>query len=190
MVWDATAPITLSTANSPSGISECAVIELDGKPGHILMVVRAGNEGDRNGTVPSWKWKTLSTDYGRTWSALECFGFSDGTRFFSPTSQSNFIRSTKTRKVYWIGNISRVRPRSGWPRYPLVMAELDEGVLALRKETVTILDDRSVRDGSNLQLSNFGFAEDPRTQHIIIHLTRLNGAPDAAGVHTYRVEVK
>lgn len=190
VIWDVTDPITLGTDNSPSGISECAVIELKDKPGHVLMVVRAGNEGDRTRTVPSWKWRTLSTDYGRTWSPLECFGFSDGTRFFSPTSQSNFVRSTKTQKVYWIGNISRVRPRSGWPRYPLAMAELDEKALALRKETVTILDDRTARDGSNMQLSNFDFVEDPQTQHVIIRLNRLNGAPDAVGVHTYRVEVK
>ncbi|MDI9583270.1 MAG: hypothetical protein QM473_03550 [Acidobacteriota bacterium] len=144
----------------------------------------------RTRTVPSWKWKTLSTDYGRTWSPLEPFTFSDGSFFFSPISQSNFVRSSKTGKVYWIGNISCIRPRAGWPRYPLVMAELDEEALGLRKETVTILDDRGPKDGSNMQLSNFDFAEDSATGNIIIRLNRFNGGSDAIGVHTYTVEVE
>jgi len=190
VTWDVTDPITLGTENSTSGLSECAVIELADKPGHILMVIRAGNEDDKTRTVPSWKWKTLSTDYGRTWSKLVPFTFSDGTKFFSPTSQSNFVRSSRTRKVYWIGNISRIRPRSGWPRYPLVIAELDEETLGLRKETVTIIDDRSAQDGSNMQLSNFDFAEDPETGQIIVSLNRLNGGPGATGRQEYRIEVK
>jgi len=190
VLWDATKPITLATDQSPSGISECAVIELRDKPGHILMVIRAGNEGDRTRTVPSWKWQTLSTDYGRTWSSLTPFTYSDGTKFFSPTSQSNFIRSSRTGKVYWIGNISTIRPKSGWPRYPLVMAELDEETMGLRKETVTTIDNRGPEDGANMQLSNFGFAEDPATGHIVIRLNRLNGAPGASGPHTYTVQVR
>ncbi|HJN13963.1 MAG TPA: sialidase family protein [Armatimonadota bacterium] len=188
--WDVSHPITLGTDQSTSGLSECAVIELRDRPGHVLMVIRAGNEGDRTRSVPSWKWKTLSTDYGRTWSELTPFAFSDGTRFFSPTAQSSLIRGSRTGKVYWIGNISRVRPKSGWPRYPLVMAELDEETLGLRKETVTIIDDRAPGDGSNMQLSNFGSIEDPATGHILIRLNRLNGAPGANGPQTYTVAVE
>jgi len=190
LTWEATDPITIGTDKSTSGLSECAVVELKDKPGHILMVIRAGNEGDRTGLVPSWKWKTLSTDYGKTWSELTPFTFSDGTSFWSPTAQSNLIRSTRTGKVYWIGNISRVRPRSGWPRYPLVIGELDEETLGLKRETVTVIDDRTTRDGSNMQLSNFSFLEDAATGHIIVMLTRYAGGKDADGPHTYEIEVK
>ncbi len=190
LTWEATDPITLGTDKSTSGLSECAIIELEDKPGHILMVIRAGNEGDHTGTVPSWKWKTLSTDYGRTWSELSPFTFSDGSRFWSPTAQSNLIRSSRTGKVYWIGNISRVRPRSGWPRYPLVIAELDEERLGLRQETVTVIDDRGPQDGSNMQLSNFDFLEDAATGNIIVRLNRFNGGPGADGLHTYVIQVK
>lgn len=189
VLWDVTEPLTLTPEQSTSGLSECAVIELD-KPGHIFMVIRAGNEGDQTGTVPCFKWKTLSTDYGKTWSKLTPFTFSDGTRFWSPTAESNFVRSSVTGKVYWIGNIARVRPRGGWPRYPLVIAELDEEKLGLRKETVTVIDDRGPRDSSDLQLSNFSFLEDPRTGHILVMLNRLRGGPGASGPHTYEIEVR
>jgi hypothetical protein len=190
VVWDVTDPITLTPEQSTGGLSECGVIELKDKPGHIFMAMRAGNEGDRTGKVPCWKWKTLSADYGKTWSEPTPLTFSDGTRFWSPTSQGMFIRSSRTGKAYWIGNISRVRPRGGWPRYPLVIAELDEEKLGLRRETVTVIDDRGPGDGSDMQLSNFGFIEDPQTGHILVTLNRLRGAPGADGQVTYEIEVR
>ena len=101
-----------------------------------------------------------------------------------------FLRSSRTGKAYWIGNISRVRPRAGWPRYPLVIAELDEQKLGLRRETVTVIDDRGREDASDMQLSNFGFLEDPATGHILVYLNRLCGGPGADGPMTYEIEVR
>ncbi|MBI2302771.1 MAG: exo-alpha-sialidase [Armatimonadetes bacterium] len=188
--WDVTAPIQVTPEQSTAGLSECGVIELRDHPGHVFMAIRGGNEGDRSGKVPCWKWATLSKDYGRTWSKPRPFTFSDGTPFYSPTSQGMFLRSSRTGKAYWIGNLSRVRPRAGWPRYPLVMAELDERKLGLRRETVTILDDRGPADGSDMQLSNFGFLEDPGTGHILVYLNRMCGGPGADGPMTYEVLVR
>jgi len=190
VVWDATAPISVPPELSSGGLSECAVIELTGKPGHVFMAIRGGNEGDRTGQVPCWKWKTLSTDYGRTWSEPMPLTFSDGAPFWSPTAESNFIRSTRTGKAYWIGNISRVRPKGGWPRYPLVIAELDEEALGLRRETVTVIDDRGPEDSSDMQLSNFSFLEDAATGHIVVMLNRMRGGPGAEGQVTYEIEVR
>ena len=188
--WEVTDPIQVSPQQSTAGLSECGVIELRGKPGHLFMAIRGGNEGDKTGKVPCWKWATRSIDYGRTWSQPRPFTFSDGTRFYSPTSQGMFIRSSRTGKAYWIGNISRVRPRGGWPRYPLVIAELDEQKLGLRRESVTIIDDRGRTDGSNMQLSNFGFLEDPATGHLLVFLNRTGGGPGADGPMTYEIEVR
>ncbi|NUQ65711.1 MAG: exo-alpha-sialidase [Pirellulales bacterium] len=190
VVWDVTDPITLPPDKSMDGLSESGVMELQGKPGHIFMAMRAGNWMDRTGKVPCWKWKTLSTDYGRTWSQPAPFTYSDGSSFWSPTSQAMFIRSSTTGKAYWIGNISRVRPRAGSPRYPLVIAELDEEKLGLRPQTVTVIDDRMPGDGSNMQLSNFSFIEDPTTGHILVTLHRLGGGPGADGNQTYEIEVR
>jgi hypothetical protein len=197
--WDVTDPILLPPDKSSGGLSESGVIELRDRPGHLLMAIRAGNEGDRTGKVPCWKWKTLSTDYGRTWSKLTPFTFSDGARFWSPTSQAMFIRSSRTGKAYWIGNISRSRPRGGSPRYPLVIAELDEKALGLRADTVTIIDDRGFGDGSDMQLSNFSFMEDRETGHILVTLYRYQGraswATPPAGLGyegwvTYEIDVR
>jgi hypothetical protein len=190
VAWDVTDPITLPPDQSMDGLSECGVIELRDKPGHIFMAIRAGNWTDKTGQVPCWKWKTLSTDYGKTWSKPVPFTYSDGSHFWSPTCQGMFIRSSRTGTAYWLGNISRVRPRAGWPRYPLVIAELDEEKLALRAETVTVIDDRVPGDGSDMQLSNFGFIEDARTGHILVTLDRAQGGPGANGPQTYEIEVR
>jgi hypothetical protein len=199
VIWDVTAPIMLPPSKSTGGLSECGVIELKDKPGYILMVIRAGNEGDMTGKVPCWKWKTLSKDYGKTWSKLTPFTFNDGSNFWSPTSQAMFIRSSRTKKTYWIGNISRSRPRGGSPRYPLIIAELDEKKLGLRAETVTKIDDRAPGDSSDMQLSNFAFIEDPETGYILVTLYRDQGraswgapsnGPGVDGQQTYEIEVK
>ncbi len=197
--WDVTDPIFLPPDQSKGGLSESGVIELKDKPGHLLMAIRGGNEGDRTGKVPCWKWMTQSKDYGKTWSKLVPFTFSDGGRFWSPTSQAMFIRSSRTGKAYWIGNISRTRPRGGSPRYPLVIAELDEKKLGLKADTVTIIDDRGYGDGSDMQLSNFSFMEDTETGHILVTLYRYQGRASWAvpptgvgyeGQVTYEIEVK
>ena len=140
--------------------------------------------------MPCWRWRTLSTDYGRTWSPPEPLTFSDGVPFWSPTSLSSFFRSSRSGKAYWIGNISRVRPRAGSPRYPLVVAELDEEKLGLRRETVTIIDDRGPADGSDLQLSNWGCVENTATGHLLNMLTRTGGAAGADEQVTYEVELR
>jgi hypothetical protein len=188
--WEVTEPIRVTPEQSSGGLSECGVIELRDRPGQVFMAIRGGNEGDQTGAVPCVKWKTLSRDYGQTWSEPTPLTFSDGTPFWSPTAQAMFLRSSHTGKAYWIGNIARVRPRAGWPRYPLVIAELDEEALGLRRETVTVIDDRGPEDGSDMQLSNFGFLEDPVSGHILVMLTRLAGGPGWAGVVTYEIEVR
>lgn len=135
VIWDVSEDIRLTGEQSSRGSNECAVIELS-TPAHILMVTRGSNQ-PFTGTQKAWKWKTLSKDYGKTWSEYTQFTYDDGGGFLSPSSMSNFIRSSKTGKVYWIGNISRTRPAGNSPRWPLVMAELDEKKLALRRNTTS-----------------------------------------------------
>ena len=107
---------------------------------------------------------------------------------------SSFIRSSRTGKVYWVGNISRFLPRGNHPRYPLIIAELDEEMLGLRRETVTIIDDREPDDPADVQFSNFGVVEDPPTGHIVLHMNRYMSTDYSElpgyGRHSYVIEVK
>lgn len=192
LVWDVSEPVKLTPEQSSRGADECAVIELAGKPGHLAMVIRASNQPNPDGRIPAYKWKTLSTDYGKTWSPCEPFTFDDGQPFLSPSACCSFIRSSRTGKCYWVGNISRTLPRGNSPRYPLVIGEVDEDTLCLRRSTVTIIDDRQPGEPADLQLSNYNLLEDEKTGEFVLEVNRLTAAKDApgSGPHTYVIEVR
>ena len=46
------------------------------------------------------------------------------------------------RRLYFVGNLSRTPPEGNGPRYPFVIAEVDEEKLVQRKDSVTVIDDR------------------------------------------------
>jgi len=141
------------------------------------MVIRGSNEPNPTGAIPAYKWKTLSTDFGRTWSKPTPFTLDNGDAFLSPSSCSTFIRSSRTGRAYWIGNISRSIPSGNAPRYPLVIAELDEERLSLRRKTLTVVDDRAPNEPPDLQLSNFDLVEDEETGELVLQLMRRSSFP-------------
>jgi hypothetical protein len=202
VTWESSEKILPAAEQSWRGFDEAGVVELS-TPGTLLCVLRAGD---------GHQWKALSTDYGRTWSAHDHLTYSNGEAFWTPSSCLSIFRHSRTGKVYWIGNISPTDPQGrNSPRYPLVIAEVDEQALGLRQETVTIIDDRRPGEAADLQLSNWQLTEDAATGHIVLKLDRVTDAElarrsrvaegaqeptdlDAAtaslGIHTYVIEVK
>ncbi|MBI2300123.1 MAG: hypothetical protein HYU66_14465 [Armatimonadetes bacterium] len=193
LLWTISRPVKLEGEQSARGADECGVVELR-QPGHLLMVIRGSNQPNPTGKVPAVKWQTLSTDYGRTWSPCTPFGTTEGQVLPSPSSCCSLIRSSRTGRVYWIGNVSRVPPQGNWPRYPLVIGEVDEDKLALKPETVTVIDDREEHDPADLQLSNWNLLEDAHTGRLVLSLVRYMGEghdPAAAsGTWTYEIEAR
>jgi hypothetical protein len=53
------------------------------------------------------------------------------------------LRDSITGKLCWFGNICPEPPNGNWPRYPLIIAEVDENKAALKRSTVTAIDDRN-----------------------------------------------
>lgn len=192
LLWDVSEPVLLGPEQSSRGADECGVIELAGKPGRLLMVIRASNEPNPTGKIPAWKWKTVSNDYGKTWSKCEPFTFEDGEPIISPSSCCSLIRSSRSGKCYWVGNISRTLPKGNSPRYPLVIAEVDEQKLVLRRHTLTIIDDRHPDDPADLQLSNYNLVEDAETGEFVLEVDRYMADRSApgAGPHTFVIRVR
>lgn len=184
--WDLSESVYLdSETQSTRGAMEPAVVELS-KPGHFLMVMRASNEGRPDlPELSARKWKSLSTNYCRTWSAPTVFTYANGEKFFSPSSCCDLRRNSKTGKLYWFGNIcpnNTERTDGNSPRYPLVVGEVDEKELALLKSTVRVIDTRDpTTDTSKVQLSNFDLKEDRKSGEFVITLRRLDGGKLAAG---------
>ena len=58
-----------------------------------------------------------------------------------------------------------------------MIAEVDEARAALKRHTVTAIDDRRLGD-RNIQFSNFPLIEDRITHELILHITTYGQEPD------------
>jgi len=178
-VWQPGARLEIAPDRSARGLMEPEVAEL--KDGRLLVVWRGSDQG-WDGTVarePGRKWFSLSTDGGRTLPPVAEWKYDDGSRFFSPSSIHRMIRHSQTGKLYWLGNVCPGPPKGNSPRYPLVIAEVDESRAALRRNTVTAIDDRKNGQG-DIQFSNFSLLENRHSHHLELLLTTYGQehAPD------------
>lgn len=174
IIWHLGQTVHLNyNTQSTRGAMEPAIIELD-KPGHFMMIMRASNA--KNYKIPSYKWKSLSTDYCRTWSKPTPFTYADGKPFYSPSACSVIMRSTKNGKIYWFGNISKKNPHGNMPRYPLIVAQVNEKTLGLIKNTIRVIDtyDPAIGDTKEVQFSNFHVKENYKSGDFIVTLRRLD----------------
>ena len=179
--WTAGKPVWVPLEVSARGLMEPDVTELT--DGGVLVVWRGSNTPATAGR----KWFSVSDDGGMTLSPVAEWKYDDGSRFYSPSSIHRFIRHGVTGKLYWIGNICPAPPSGNSPRYPLVIAEVDESLPALRRDTQTVIDDRGTADSARLQLSNFSVLENRETHVVELYLTRLGADPDDFwGADAYR----
>ncbi|HOV21460.1 MAG TPA: sialidase family protein [bacterium] len=169
-------PVVISDLKSSRGIDEPAAISLPS--GRIIAVFRGSNVEckDWNTRIepgtPSHKWYCWSDDGGKTFTDPVPWHFDNREVFYSPASISNFIKSISNGKIYWIGNITGYNAYGGHPRYPLVIAEVNERGL-LKKETLTIIDTRQEGESKEVQLSNFSILQDRETGLIELYLTKI-----------------
>lgn len=177
--WTAGARAEISPDWSARGLMEPEVAEL--RDGRLLVVWRGSDKG-WDGSVakePGRKWFSVSTDGGRTLAPVQEWRYADGGRFYSPSSLHRMIRHSVTGKLYWLGNICAAPPKGNSPRYPLVIAEVDEAQAALKRDTVTAIDDRRPGQG-DIQFSNFSLLENRETHELELHLTTYGQEPQPA----------
>ena len=186
--WTASEPMFLPRRSSTRGLVELDLSELT--DGSVLLIMRGSNTGLDPAECPGRKWFSVSRDGGLTWSAVKDIRYDTGEPLYSPASISRTIRSSRTGKLYWAGNIPEVPPDGNSPRYPLQIVEVDEANPSFKRDTVTVIDDRApARDSEHVQLSNFSLLENRETQAMEVYLTRLGecgGGPDVWTADAYR----
>jgi len=163
--WTAGKRVEISPDLSSRGLMEPEVAEL--KDGQVLVIWRGSNTAK----TPGRKWFSASNDGGMTLSEIQELKYDDGSSFYSPSSYHRMIRHSVTKKLYWLGNISAIPPSGNSPRYPLVIAEVDEEIPALKKNTVTAIDDRKPKQSTAIQFSNFSLLENRETHELELYLT-------------------
>ncbi len=192
--WQAGARVEVAPEISARGLMEPEVADL--RDGRLLVVWRASTQGwdGTTASAPGRKLYSLSRDDGRTLTAPAEWKYSNGSSFYSPSSFHRLVRHSQTGKLYWLGNISATPPVGNSPRYPLVIAEVDESAAALRRNTVTALDDRQLGQG-DIQFSNFSLVEDRWSHELVLYLTTYGQEPNpqdwaTADCFRYTVQVR
>lgn len=179
--WTPGERVEIASDVSSRGLMEPYVAELEDD--RLLVIWRGSNTAK----TPGRKWFSVSTDGGRTLTSPQELKYDDGSRFYSPSSFHTMLRHSVTNKLYWVGNICPQPPSGNSPRHPLVIAEVDESIPALKRDTVTRIDDRREEDSPRVQLSNFSCFEDRETHAVEIYLTRIGEAPeDFWGANAYK----
>lgn len=181
--WKKSNSIFLPRHVSTRGLTELDISELTN--GNLLLIMRGSNAGLELTKSPGRKWFSISADGGLTWDSVRDMRYDDGEQFYSSATISKTIRSSKTGKLYWVGNITNEPPKGNSPRYPLQIVEIDEKGPSFLKESLTVIDDRDPsHDSEFLQLSNFSLLEDRETKNLEIYLTRLGENGGGADIWT------
>lgn len=178
--WKPGARVEISPAHSARGLMEPEVAEL--ADGRLLVVWRGSTHGyDKTvAKIPGRKFFSLSRGGGQSLTPPAEWKYADGSSFYSPSSYHRMIRHSTTGRLYWIGNITMTPPSGNSPRFPLVIAEVDEANAALIRSTVTAIDDRSPSQGRDVQFSNFSLYEDRQTHELVLYLTTYGQEPNPA----------
>ena len=180
--WELSDPIYVPHRISGRGMQEPCMAQLS--DGRLFLVMRGSNivlkSDPWKGEVesPGRKWMSLSEDGGRTWTPVTDLRYDTGEPFYSPATFASMLRHSRTGKLYWFGNITPDPPDGNRPRYPLYVAEVEESIPALKKETLTVIDDRDPKtDPELVQFSNFNLFEHPETGQIELYMTRYGETP-------------
>ena len=189
--WELSQRVESDPRQSTRGMIEPTLGRL--ADGRLLMIMRGSNgyKLDLDYRLPGYRWSSISSDQGRTWTAPVPWMYDDSTVFFSPSSCSQLLEHS-TGALFWIGNISPTNPRANGPRYPLVIGQVDRATGRLLRQTVTVIADREAGENAALTLSNFLAREDRESHEILVHLSRLmsHSPNDWTGdARLYRVKV-
>jgi len=180
--------ITVDPALSTAGLEEPTIAEL--ADGSLLMVCRAGNRDIPD--VPVYKWSSVSTDGGRSWSSPGPFRYDTGEPPFSFAGGSLLVRHSGDGKLYWIGHTSPRPTGIGDPRRPLQIAEVDEGKRAIVKRSLRTIATRREEDSEHVGLSNFRAYEDRETHEFVLTMPRVRESGEAditSPAYEYRFHV-
>lgn len=171
---------------STRGFLEATIAELS--PGRLLVVMRGSN--DVRPELPGYRWYAISDDCGWTFGAVRPWTDIAGAPLHSPSACSQLLDHSDGR-LFWLGNLCTGNPRGNSPRYPIVIAEVDRGNGLLRRDTITVIDDRQPGEPERLTLSNFYAREERGSGDILLYLPRYYARvnPFEADNMVYRIAV-
>lgn len=186
--WELAKPIEADPTRSTRGMIEPTLAEMP--DGRILCIMRGSNGGSKDPgcALPSYRWYSVSSDGGYTWSKPEPWTYDDDKPFFSPSSMSELITHSSGR-YFWVGNISLDNCQGNSPRYPLVIGEVDPKTLKLIKNSILTIATKHPEE-SGVNLSHWWGFEDRETKDILIVGARYSPDYNQTWPYLWRIGVK
>lgn len=179
-------PVVISDLLSSRAVCEPVLAELES--GRLLVVFRGSNVASEawntriGPSAPNVKWYTFSDDGGKTFSPALPWHFNSREYAYSSATISEFVRSEKNGKLYWVGNITDpVKTDGNYPRWPLHICQVDETHGVLMRETLTVVDTKREGESDRLQLSNFSILQDRESGDIEIRLAKVGQFTEKLG---------
>ncbi|MEA3402834.1 MAG: sialidase family protein [Armatimonadota bacterium] len=173
--WDCSNHVGVSPKVSSRGVFEPSVAELP--DGRMVMVMRGSNAGLQG--VRGVKFQSVSHDQGTTWSRPCPLLFDDLSPMPSSSSLSLLIRVSDGR-VFYCGVIAGEPPSGNWPRYPVVVAEVDPETALVQRDAVTEVVDRHGDDPKGAQYVNHWVYEDPIRNALVVLTRHYKGSMNVA----------
>lgn len=172
--WEVSTKIKGDPDRTSRGLFEPTLAELP--DGRILCVMRGSNGGQRDKDCQwkAYKWISISSDGGRTWSEAEPWTYGDGGEFFSPSSMCQLLPYSDGR-IFWLGNLSETNCCENAPRYPLIIGQVDPISARLIKNSVLVIDTLRPDDHEGLNLSHWTAFQQRETGEIHIPMRRWSG---------------
>ena len=177
-------PVVINDMQSSRGFWEATVAELNS--GRIVVVMRGSNwlaPGSRmEPGTPPYKWYTYSDDGGKTFVPAVPWHYDTGEAIYASATPSYFIRSTKNGKLYWTGNITDHTADGNYPRFPIVIVQVDDTYGYAIRDMLTVIDTQRDYESDKVQLTNHRMLEDRETKNIELYLEKLGASGIGEGV--------
>lgn len=196
LTWELGSYLALSPRQSDQGACEMSLSLLPG--GRLFATLRARIYGNGQGkaTGTSCRYAAFSDDLGKTWSVPEPLRYDDGGVVFAPASMGKGFYCPRTRHSYLITNMLDRPTTDCDPRTALQIAELDPQTMRLRRDTVTVIEQRDPErgDAPTIRFSNWSQYEDRETGELVVIMTGCpgnNGRHEQCGVppHAYEYRI-
>ena len=162
----------------PGGGCEQTIARL--KDGRLFNILRTQGNIEPYYFDLRYRPYSISEDNGKSWSKPEPLCWDDNKHIVTSRAWSQLMRA-ENGKLYWTANILpdidemneemlALMERTGRadPRYPIIMAEIDEDNLSLKRETATTIIDREEGETNMVRFSNFFCYNDRQTGEIIM----------------------
>ena len=168
--WELSATIKSDPAISMDGLGEPHACQFAN--GRIFMIFRSLTPlaAQNHPGFPGIKQFSVSDDNARTWTTPAPLCYEDGDYVYSSASYPDAFRSSKNGRPYVIININEQPGHGCDPRTALEIAELSTDPVAVKRDTVTIIEEKLPEHHPMVRFSMWLPLEQRETKNMLLFM--------------------